>query len=214
MQSHTRHVSSFAKGVQVLVASLADDSPFNSDRRSRYSTLYCDLGPSLLYETVPLVYVLRVNVLFKHIQKMLTSDNAVIAETGDSWFHCQKLKLPEGCGVNFLSVLNTFRVAVVTAAWHSDATIHAFDNDLEDLDPALPAATGYLGPANAYRVASGEESDGYNDDDDDDARSDDSLDDPKLVLFQVDNMCFQKRQALGKRKRTRRQESIAGTRQH
>jgi hypothetical protein len=61
-------------------------------------------------------------------------------------------------------------------------------------------------------VASGEESDGYNDDDD--ARSDDSLDDPKLVPFQVNNMCFQKRQALGKRKRTRRQESIAGTRQH
>jgi pyruvate decarboxylase len=37
-------------------------------------------------------------VLFKHIQKMLTGDNAVIAETGDSWFNCQKLKLPEGCG--------------------------------------------------------------------------------------------------------------------
>jgi pyruvate decarboxylase len=41
---------------------------------------------------------LRVNVLFKHIQKMITGDNAVIAETGDSWFNCQKLKLPEGCG--------------------------------------------------------------------------------------------------------------------
>ncbi|TVU47569.1 hypothetical protein EJB05_07175, partial [Eragrostis curvula] len=41
---------------------------------------------------------LRVNVLFKHIQKMLNGDNAVIAETGDSWFNCQKRKLPEGCG--------------------------------------------------------------------------------------------------------------------
>jgi pyruvate decarboxylase len=41
---------------------------------------------------------LRVNVLFKHIQKMLTGDSAVIAETGDSWFNCQKLKLPQGCG--------------------------------------------------------------------------------------------------------------------
>ena len=41
---------------------------------------------------------LRVNVLFKHVQKMLTGDSAVIAETGDSWFNCQKLKLPEGCG--------------------------------------------------------------------------------------------------------------------
>ncbi|XP_062188134.1 pyruvate decarboxylase 2-like [Phragmites australis] len=44
---------------------------------------------------------LRVNVLFKHIQKMLTGDTAVIAETGDSWFNCQKLKLPDGCGYEF-----------------------------------------------------------------------------------------------------------------
>jgi len=44
---------------------------------------------------------LRVNVLFKHIQDMLTGDNAVLAETGDSWFNCQKLKLPEGCGYEF-----------------------------------------------------------------------------------------------------------------
>eukprot|EP01018_Ginkgo_biloba_P012009 Gb_12301 [translate_table: standard] len=44
---------------------------------------------------------LRVNVLFKHIQDMLSSDTAVIAETGDSWFNCQKLKLPEKCGYEF-----------------------------------------------------------------------------------------------------------------
>ncbi|XP_020578263.1 pyruvate decarboxylase 2-like [Phalaenopsis equestris] len=44
---------------------------------------------------------LRVNVLFKHVQAMLTGANAVIAETGDSWFNCQKLKLPEGCGYEF-----------------------------------------------------------------------------------------------------------------
>ncbi|KAI8557048.1 hypothetical protein RHMOL_Rhmol05G0303900 [Rhododendron molle] len=44
---------------------------------------------------------LRVNVLFQHIQKMLSGDTAVIAETGDSWFNCQKLKLPEGCGYEF-----------------------------------------------------------------------------------------------------------------
>ena len=41
---------------------------------------------------------LRVNVMFQHIQKMLSSETAVIAETGDSWFNCQKLKLPKGCG--------------------------------------------------------------------------------------------------------------------
>lgn len=45
--------------------------------------------------------LLRVNVLFSHIQKMLTADMAVIAETGDSWFNCQKLRLPEGCGYEF-----------------------------------------------------------------------------------------------------------------
>ncbi|GMH23006.1 hypothetical protein Nepgr_024849 [Nepenthes gracilis] len=44
---------------------------------------------------------LRVNVLFQHIQTLLSSETAVIAETGDSWFNCQKLKLPEGCGYEF-----------------------------------------------------------------------------------------------------------------
>ncbi|MCO5547557.1 hypothetical protein L7F22_001007 [Adiantum nelumboides] len=44
---------------------------------------------------------LRVNVLFSHIQKMLTSNSAVIPETGDSWFNCQKLQLPDGCGYEF-----------------------------------------------------------------------------------------------------------------
>ena len=41
---------------------------------------------------------LRVNILFKHIKGMLSGDTAVVAETGDSWFNCQKLRLPEGCG--------------------------------------------------------------------------------------------------------------------
>ncbi|XP_057956663.1 pyruvate decarboxylase 1-like [Malania oleifera] len=44
---------------------------------------------------------LRVNILFQYIQKMLAHDTAVIAETGDSWFNCLKLKLPEGCGYEF-----------------------------------------------------------------------------------------------------------------
>ncbi|CAL8165702.1 unnamed protein product [Prunus armeniaca] len=44
---------------------------------------------------------LRVNVLFQHIQKMLSSQTAVIAETGDSWFNCQKLKLALGCRYEF-----------------------------------------------------------------------------------------------------------------
>ncbi|KAG4124302.1 hypothetical protein ERO13_D10G031701v2 [Gossypium hirsutum] len=44
---------------------------------------------------------LRVNVLFQHIQKMLSGETTVIAETGGSWFNCQKLKLPAGCGYEF-----------------------------------------------------------------------------------------------------------------
>ena len=35
------------------------------------------------------------------LQGMLSPDNAVLAETGDSWFNCQKLKLPERCGFEF-----------------------------------------------------------------------------------------------------------------
>ncbi|KAL1194074.1 Pyruvate decarboxylase 4 [Cardamine amara subsp. amara] len=44
---------------------------------------------------------LRVNGMFQHIQKMLSGETAVIAETGDSWFNCQKLKLPKDCGYEF-----------------------------------------------------------------------------------------------------------------
>ncbi|KAJ1253904.1 hypothetical protein BS78_K155900 [Paspalum vaginatum] len=84
----------------------------------------------------------------------------------------------------------------VAAAWHADATVHAFDNDQENPDPDLPPTAGYLAPANAYRVAAGDES--GTDDDDDDSRSDtsSSLDDPKYVPFQANNISFQKRQAL------------------
>ncbi|RVX04808.1 Pyruvate decarboxylase 3 [Vitis vinifera] len=44
---------------------------------------------------------LRVYVLFQHIQKMLSNETAVIAETGDFWFNWQKLKLPRGCRYEF-----------------------------------------------------------------------------------------------------------------
>lgn len=44
---------------------------------------------------------LLTNVLYKHVQGLLTSNTAVLAETGDSWFNCQKLRLPTGCGYEF-----------------------------------------------------------------------------------------------------------------
>lgn len=40
---------------------------------------------------------LRVNVMFQHIQKMLSTQTAVVVDCGDSWFNCVKLKLPPGC---------------------------------------------------------------------------------------------------------------------
>ena len=36
-------------------------------------------------------------VLFKHVQALLTPSTLLLAETGDSIFNCQKLQLPDGC---------------------------------------------------------------------------------------------------------------------
>ncbi|GKB45235.1 pyruvate decarboxylase 2 [Tanacetum coccineum] len=67
----------------------------NTTAYDNYHRIYVPEGRPL---KCPPNYPLRVNVLFEHIQKLLSSDTAVIAETGDSWFNCQKLKLPQGCG--------------------------------------------------------------------------------------------------------------------
>jgi len=40
---------------------------------------------------------LLTRVLFAHIQRALTPDTILMAETGDSIFNCQKLRLPRGC---------------------------------------------------------------------------------------------------------------------
>ena len=36
-------------------------------------------------------------MLYKHLEGILSPDTALLAETGDSWFNCQKLRLPDGC---------------------------------------------------------------------------------------------------------------------
>ncbi|XP_054817523.1 pyruvate decarboxylase 1-like isoform X2 [Prosopis cineraria] len=70
----------------------------NETAYENYTRIYVPDGqPPKSEPTEPL----RVNILFQHIQKMLSADTAVIAETGDSWFNCQKLKLPKGCGYEF-----------------------------------------------------------------------------------------------------------------
>ncbi|KAJ8761121.1 hypothetical protein K2173_000800 [Erythroxylum novogranatense] len=70
----------------------------NSTAMENYRRIFVPLGKPLKSEKNE---PLRVNVLFKHIQEMLGGDTAVIAETGDSWFNCQKLLLPENCGYEF-----------------------------------------------------------------------------------------------------------------
>ncbi|XP_031268262.1 pyruvate decarboxylase 1 [Pistacia vera] len=81
-----------------FLSALAKKLKKNSTALENYRRIFVPSG-------VPLKRVqdepLRVNVLFKHIQAMLSGDTAVIAETGDSWFNCQKLHLPENCGYEF-----------------------------------------------------------------------------------------------------------------
>ncbi|CAM6095117.1 unnamed protein product [Calypogeia fissa] len=66
---------------------------------------------------------IKVNQLFLHIQNMLSKDTAVIAETGDSWFNCQKLRLPEGCGFEFQMQYGSIGWAVGATLGYAQATI-------------------------------------------------------------------------------------------
>ncbi|EEF39845.1 pyruvate decarboxylase 1 [Ricinus communis] len=70
----------------------------NSTAMENYRRIFVPSGVPLKSEKDE---PLRVNVLFKHIQAILSGETAVIAETGDSWFNCQKLHLPENCGYEF-----------------------------------------------------------------------------------------------------------------
>ncbi|KAI9109113.1 hypothetical protein K1719_019736 [Acacia pycnantha] len=81
-----------------FLQALAKKLKQNETAYENYSRIYVPDGlPPKAEPTEPL----RVNILFQHIQKMLSADTAVIAETGDSWFNCLKLKLPKGCGYEF-----------------------------------------------------------------------------------------------------------------
>ncbi|KAK9223910.1 hypothetical protein WN944_012359 [Citrus x changshan-huyou] len=81
-----------------FLSALAKKLRKNTTALENYRRIYVPPGiPLKRAQNEPL----RVNVLFKHIQDMLSGDTAVIAETGDSWFNCQKLRLPENCGYEF-----------------------------------------------------------------------------------------------------------------
>jgi pyruvate decarboxylase len=81
-----------------FLEALAKKVKKNTTSFDNYSRMY--VPPSVALKQKPGQPLKTVN-LFKHIQGMLTKDSAVIAETGDSWFNCQKLKLPEGCTYEF-----------------------------------------------------------------------------------------------------------------
>jgi pyruvate decarboxylase len=81
-----------------FLSALAKKIKHNSTALENYRRIFVPPGIPLRCEKDE---ALRVNVLFKHIQEMLSGDTAVIAETGDSWFNCQKLHLPENCGYEF-----------------------------------------------------------------------------------------------------------------
>ncbi|XP_057801204.1 pyruvate decarboxylase 1-like [Salvia miltiorrhiza] len=81
-----------------FLTALAKRVTHNKTAYENYHRIYVGDGHPLKSEPSE---ALRVNVLFQHIQKMLSGETAVIAETGDSWFNCQKLKLPPGCGYEF-----------------------------------------------------------------------------------------------------------------
>ncbi|XP_062095872.1 pyruvate decarboxylase 1 [Humulus lupulus] len=81
-----------------FLSALAKKLKRNGTALENYRRIYVPPGVPLRHENNEL---LRINILFKHIQEMLSGDTAVIAETGDSWFNCQKLRLPENCGYEF-----------------------------------------------------------------------------------------------------------------
>lgn len=48
------------------------------------------------YPLLSLLCLHSLQVLFKHVQGLLTPSTILLAETGDSIFNCQKLRLPDG----------------------------------------------------------------------------------------------------------------------
>ncbi|XP_004293926.1 PREDICTED: pyruvate decarboxylase 1 [Fragaria vesca subsp. vesca] len=81
-----------------FLSALAKKLKKNSTGMENYRRIFVPPGmPLKAQKDEPL----RVNVLFKHIQDIVTPETAIIAETGDSWFNCQKLRLPENCGYEF-----------------------------------------------------------------------------------------------------------------
>jgi pyruvate decarboxylase len=81
-----------------FMAALAERVTPNEAAWTNYERMH--VPPGKLVKPAP-TEPLRTNVLFSHVQALLSADTAVVAETGDSWFNCIKLRLPAGCGYEF-----------------------------------------------------------------------------------------------------------------
>ncbi|XP_074296245.1 pyruvate decarboxylase 2-like [Silene latifolia] len=81
-----------------FLSALAKKIQINNTAHVNYSRIFVPHGHPLRCAPKE---SLRVNILYKHVQNMLSGETTVLVEAGDSWFNCQKLKLPEGCGYEF-----------------------------------------------------------------------------------------------------------------
>ncbi|MCL7050000.1 hypothetical protein MKW94_007165 [Papaver nudicaule] len=104
-----------------FLSALASKLKKNTTAMENYQRIFVPHGiPSKREIDEPL----RVNILFKHIQEMLSGDTAVIAETGDSWFNCQKLHLPENCGYEFQMQYGSIGWSVGATLGYAQAVKH------------------------------------------------------------------------------------------
>lgn len=104
-----------------FLSALAKKLKKNSTALENYHRIFVPSGVPLKCEKDE---PLRVNILFKHIQEMLTGESAVIAETGDSWFNCQKLRLPENCGYEFQMQYGSIGWSVGATLGYAQAAKH------------------------------------------------------------------------------------------
>lgn len=77
---------------------LAERVAFNDAAWKNHQRMFVPEGP---LRKPPADEPLITNVLYQKIQNFIGPESFVVAETGDSWFNCLKLKLPEGCGYEF-----------------------------------------------------------------------------------------------------------------
>lgn len=84
--------------MDAFLDALAEKVSFNDAAWKNHERMFVPEGP---LRKPPADEPLITNVLYERVQSFIDSNSLVVAETGDSWFNCLKLKLPEGCGYEF-----------------------------------------------------------------------------------------------------------------